>query len=633
MANVWLSVLNKAGKDGDLIEAEVRKYQKDLERIPWAYDAVLQVTSEGKRLKYTLLVKAESGEVLLEAERRVYDFGNGSKVAENYLLEVHPDLQGKGLTGFIHRWSMSVADALGAKKITLDANLTMGGYVWLRKGFWPYDGLDGINEIIQTGVQNGWLSDDLYDKWQRLGLTDETAKDFVLSPAFREFKPAFAGSSWKGAGVIADPRFKRAYLGEEPTQTLGQRLRTGNLNITPTTPAMEAYRDAVIHHQIELRRYSAGVQQDVADMLEEADREVASRLRLALEATNADPEAYSVHRLKAIAQDIAIYREATLGNVSAELTTEMVRFADLSGRAELSILSQSVPVEYTFAALAAEKAAAIVTSKPFQGNILSGWFSNLAQQDGERLDRAIKLGMSTGETIQQIVRRVVGTKKEGYTDGILTTTRRDANAIVRTAVTHVSASAREAVWDANADVIDAKVWLSTLDGRTSIGCMGRDHHGVSLSGKPLPDGILPLTPPDIRPPSHFNCRSTLYALINGLALLGDRPSVVDTRTRARREVDFQAIAKQEGKSIQQVRREWAEKNISQVPAKTTYQEFLQRQSPEFQDEVLGPARGRLFREGGLTVDKFSDASGRLLTLDELDRKYPQAPVDSKPAPR
>ena len=61
-----------------------------------------------------------------------------------------------------------------------------------------------------------------------------------------------------------------------------------------------------------------------------------------------------------------------------------------------------------------------------------------------------------------------------------------------------------------------------------------------------------------------------------------------------------------------------------APAKTTYQEFLGRQSAEFQDDVLGVTRGKLFRNGGLTLDKFVDQSGKLFTLDQLAASHSAA---------
>ena len=58
----------------------------------------------------------------------------------------------------------------------------------------------------------------------------------------------------------------------------------------------------------------------------------------------------------------------------------------------------------------------------------------------------------------------------------------------------------------------------------------------------------------------------------------------------------------------------------QVAADLTYGEWLRRQPASVQDEVLGASKGRLFRAGGLPMDKFVDATGRAYTLDELRRR-------------
>ncbi len=55
----------------------------------------------------------------------------------------------------------------------------------------------------------------------------------------------------------------------------------------------------------------------------------------------------------------------------------------------------------------------------------------------------------------------------------------------------------------------------------------------------------------------------------------------------------------------------------QVPADMTYGQWFTRQSAARQDEIVGPARGQLFREGKITFDRFSDDRGRWLTLDQL----------------
>jgi hypothetical protein len=58
-----------------------------------------------------------------------------------------------------------------------------------------------------------------------------------------------------------------------------------------------------------------------------------------------------------------------------------------------------------------------------------------------------------------------------------------------------------------------------------------------------------------------------------------------------------------------------------VDSRTTYGGFLKRQSKEFQDDVLGPRRGGLFRSGKVKIDQFVDDMGRSLSLDELVARY------------
>jgi hypothetical protein len=64
--------------------------------------------------------------------------------------------------------------------------------------------------------------------------------------------------------------------------------------------------------------------------------------------------------------------------------------------------------------------------------------------------------------------------------------------------------------------------------------------------------------------------------------------------------------------------------VGTVPAETTYAEFLTRQTPAFQDEVLGATRGALFRDGKMPLTKFVNSSGRTYTLDELRTMEPSA---------
>ena len=54
----------------------------------------------------------------------------------------------------------------------------------------------------------------------------------------------------------------------------------------------------------------------------------------------------------------------------------------------------------------------------------------------------------------------------------------------------------------------------------------------------------------------------------------------------------------------------------QVPEDITYQTWLEKQSADRQDEILGKTKAKLFRAGE-TVDRFVDNKGRTLTIAQL----------------
>ncbi len=384
------------------------------------------------------------------------------------------------------------------------------------------------------------------------------------------------------------------------------------------------YLDASLRHQIGLRRYSAGIAQRVADLLARADVDLTEKLKVRLARFEGKAVDFTSERWQLLLADIREARLTALGQVKALAREELGKLPGIEAAKEQALLSASIPIEINFATVAADQLRAISTSRPFHGKLLKEWFKELEQRDGQRLIQALQIGMTNGEPTPDIVRRVVGTKANKYTDGILSITRRDATTIIRTAVNHVSNTARGYVWEENSDIIRAKVWHSTLDGRTSTVCRARDGLAAPVGDAELPPGLLPLKPPSLRPPAHMGCRSTMVALIDGDALLGDRPYVVDTRTPDKRRTDFKAQAAESGEDVKKIRKEWVSTHIGRTPASTTYGEFLARQSPGFQDSVLGKTKGKLFRTGKLPLQEYVDRRGTELSLKQLAKSRPEA---------
>jgi SPP1 gp7 family putative phage head morphogenesis protein len=195
--------------------------------------------------------------------------------------------------------------------------------------------------------------------------------------------------------------------------------------------------------------------------------------------------------------------------------------------------------------------------------------------------QAIRLGVAQGETVQQMIVRVRGsaTGRRGvYAGGILQTTTRGAEAMVRTAVAHVNHEARQATYAENEDLFSGYQYVATLDAATCLVC-------GPLDGKVYAVGEnIPLLP------QHYNCRCVLIPIVKSWKELGFDRDELPPGTRASMD--------------------------GQVPEKTTYAEWLGRQSEALQNEILGKGRAELFR-AGTPIDDMRSDRGRILTLQEL----------------
>lgn len=383
--------------------------------------------------------------------------------------------------------------------------------------------------------------------------------------------------------------------------------------------ANDAYFDASVRHQVRLRQYGRGEARRILKILEEADRELVAKLRERLARLGQSTD-FTSRRFKLMLEDIRTARDEVMARVGKEAARGLSDLAKSEAETEGRIIKASIPIQVELAAVDLRSVASTVMSRPFNGHLLKDWFEGLRVADQRGLQRSIQLGMTQGESIPQIMTRVAGSRERMFGDGTLAETRRKTEAVVRTAVNHVSNEARSEMWSGNEDIIAALRWTSTLDGRTSPICRARDGQLAPVGGKSLPEGAVALDPPGARPPAHINCRSIMVAVIDGEGLVGSRPFVRSADRPQDREADFRAQAREEGRSLKAVRDEWADANIGQMPSATTYQEWLTRQPAGFQDEVLGAARGKLFRDGKATLDQFVESSGRELTLEELAKR-------------
>jgi SPP1 gp7 family putative phage head morphogenesis protein len=392
--------------------------------------------------------------------------------------------------------------------------------------------------------------------------------------------------------------------------------------------ANERLFDASLRHAVDVRRFTTSEILDLLAILEEADRDTAARLREKLGGARGRLQlaktAVQRQSLRLILRDIKNLRAAAIREIERRLREDLLSFAEIEVAAETAAVKGALTFDVMLAGVQARKLRAIVASQPFSGRPLGSWFRTLRAADQHALSKAVELGLAAGESTDSIVRRVAGTRANNYRDGALAITRRNAEAVVRTAINHVSNGAREEFFDENRDVIAYRRWTSTLDGRTSPICRARDGAIVVVGDRPVPEGARLLEPQSARPPAHVGCRSLLVGVIDGEGAVGERPFVADKRRPGKREADFRKEARRTGRDVKDVRRDWARKNVGTVPAETTYGQWLARQPAAVQDEILGKSQGALFRRGGLRIDQFVDRRGNALTLAKLREKYPGA---------
>ncbi len=353
--------------------------------------------------------------------------------------------------------------------------------------------------------------------------------------------------------------------------------------------ANQAILDATIRNAVFLEQLKSGEVAKFGPFLKEIDRSIRERL------TRADLTAYTIVRLERLLSEVDSLLLGIFFRYSEKLNLDLIDIANYEAEFEAASLTKAAPVGITFDAALPSAAAirlAILTNPlsvrgPDGGKLLKTFIDGFTATERQRLTGAIRQGFFEGQTNFQIIKNIRGTKALQYNDGILATTSRNAGSVVRTAVQHVATQARMETLKENSDVVQAVEWVSTLDTKTTAVCRSLDKHRFALHEGP-------------RPPIHINCRSTVVAVTRFSVLFGKGA------TRS-------SIG---GGGPQQVR------------ADLSYYDWLKQQPSAFQDRAVGPVRAKLFREGGLSVERFSDLqldrNFSALTLEQMKALEPLA---------
>ncbi|ADA82399.1 head morphogenesis [Escherichia phage K1ind2] len=334
---------------------------------------------------------------------------------------------------------------------------------------------------------------------------------------------------------------------------------------------------SLISHQIWLQRTASGEVKDLAPFIKEMRDEIKQQVLLF------GDDGRSTARLNKLLRDLEEALAGLTGDWRTKLTEDLKELAAYEAEWNVKTLTTNVNAEFVTPTAeqvwaAAEFQPLSLSDKPVDfTKLMSGW----GETEVARLVTGVKMGFVQGQTTRQIVKNVVGA------GGLTDISERTAATVIRTALSHVSNEARNETYRQNDDIIEKYEWVSTLDSRTSTICRVRDGMTWGIGKGPMP-------------PAHPNCRSTTAPVISS-------------------EFDFlDKGAKRAAKGAY---------GGTQVSADTTYYEFLKQQPAWFQDQALGPVRGKIFRNSGISPEEFRvisvDGFGNPLTLKqmaELDKR-------------
>ena len=351
-----------------------------------------------------------------------------------------------------------------------------------------------------------------------------------------------------------------------------------------TATANEVLLRQSVKHQMYVLRHGNQVVHDVMWTLNDALASVTDKMaaRLITIAGTGREYNFADKRLQAVRRAISDLLDGGMTSVKDLLATRLKSLAVSESDVQIAALKGAITVPFDFIAPAPNLLEAIVESRPFEGNILSGWFDRLSLAGGDLINRQINMGLAEGESVDQLVRRVRGTAAAQFGDGAAGQIRRNVEAVVRTAVQTVTSDARLETLKENSDIVSGWAWCATLDSRTCPSCGERD------------GAFYPLEEASEKPPLHWNCRCCLSPVLKSWKDLGIDLKEAPAGTRASLD--------------------------GQVPATMKYSEWIASQPDHVQDDALGARRAELFRSGQVTVDQFTDDRGKLLSLSELRAK-------------
>lgn len=365
--------------------------------------------------------------------------------------------------------------------------------------------------------------------------------------------------------------------------------------------AATAAADYTTQHALDILRVAAGSRQKALAALRDLETELARQIAAGPSSIN------QAARLRTMLGNVQEAIRGTYQGISSDHREDLKGLARLSGAAAVAAVNAGVSVDVFGTTISASQLEKVVDGKSIFGNSSGDWWKLQSVDLQQRFSAAMTQGLLLGETVAQLTARV------SAIDGIMTTKKRQAEALARSSAISVSNAARMETFRTMSDVIRGIQWVSTLDTRTTPICRALDGLTWDLDLKPI--GHNKAFP---GPTAHWNCRSTQVPVLKSWEDLAGKklPSLnrgdVEKRMREKLAKRGWSPAKID-KAVSQSRASMD----GQVAESMTFDEWLNTKAEPQVESMLGPGRAKLWNSGAVTVADLTDQTNRPLTLKQL----------------
>lgn len=332
--------------------------------------------------------------------------------------------------------------------------------------------------------------------------------------------------------------------------------------------------DALLRHRHWLLLAENGIARDAASAYREASLDILLHLTRLAEKDGAIStlQRMRLARLRVLHQRIDDAVQIAGVQAEAGLVAGLTTLAQREAAFQARLLQRTLP---TGLALNLEgpdiQRVQAILSEPLGGRVYGERFARNHGEARFAMRRSLATSFALGEGMDSAARRL-----RRHVDTILINR---AVQITRSEMQRVANRTAQQTYLQNADVLKGIMIVETLDVRTCLLCIQQDGKVFGVSENP---GSLP--------PYHPGCRGFITPVTRSFEELGLVIDEFPPGTRASMN--------------------------GEVPATVTYRDWFPDQPAEFQREVLGPTRYRLWKSGQLEIDDMVK-SMRVLPVSEL----------------